>query len=584
VALCRLEAKIISRSAGRSSVGAASYRTGKCATSAAAYRAGAELRDERTGAVYDYTRKRGVLGAEIMLPPDAPAWMQDRGQLWNAVEKAEKRADAQLARDYILTLPHELDAAQRRDLTRAFVQAQFVDQGYAADIAWHAPHGKGDERNHHAHVMVVMRRVDGDGFARTKERPPAGKHPAQQWKADLRGWREAWANTGADALAKAGFELEAVRFRVGHLTLDKQREAAVARGDLTWAETLDREAEPKQGPLATRLEQQGRASHAGNDRRDVQARNEQRASLKAEHAAVTAQIIDLEQEKARRRMDGEAEALTPARLKMQHEAEVLKLDQAKAITAEAQKFQAAKQQEAEEAKRGESQRRQDSEARAASGEIEDAKGRYAQALGSKYDIRDPYGSLAAAAMSEYAMFNRQQKELQKDIAAEKDPAKRELLQLRQQIEAHDYMAITSERLAGISAVIAGRQDSPIAERDRERAAFYREEAAKLREQRSALQEAERDRADGKETRPRDPERGRSAEPTEADKVRGQDEETKKREGLNANEAPEARPGNKETRETQNREAAEWAAAGRTVTSRDATAKTPTQGRGGGKGR
>ena len=114
MALCRFEAKVISRSGGRSTIGAASYRSGKCATSAAAYRAGAELKDERTGVVYDYTRKRGVLGAEVMLPAGAPAWMADRGQLWNAVEKAEKRADAQLARDYILTLPHELDAGQRR--------------------------------------------------------------------------------------------------------------------------------------------------------------------------------------------------------------------------------------------------------------------------------------------------------------------------------------------------------------------------------------------------------------------------------------------------------------------------------------
>jgi hypothetical protein len=300
VALCRLEAKIISRSGGRSAVGAASYRTGKCATSAAAYRAGAELKDERTGAVYNYTRKRGVMGAEILLPEDAPEWMRDRGQLWNAVEKAEKRADAQLARDYILTLPHELDAEQRRDLTREFVRRQFVEKGFVADIAWHAPHGKGDERNHHAHVMVVMRRVDGEGFARTKERAPAGKHPAEHWKNELRAWREAWANTGADVLAAAGHELEAVRFRAGHLTLDKQREAAIARGDHAWAETLDREAEPKQGPLATKIEREGRTSHAGDDRRDVQARNAERAALRDEHAQVTAQIIDLEQERQKR--------------------------------------------------------------------------------------------------------------------------------------------------------------------------------------------------------------------------------------------------------------------------------------------
>ncbi len=307
MALCRLEAKIISRSGGRSTVGSASYRTGKCATSAAAYRAGAELTDERTGKTFDYSRKRGVEGAEIMLPAGAPDWMRDREQLWNAVEKAEKRSDAQLARDYILTLPHELDADQRRTLSREFVREQFVDKGYAADIAWHAPHGQGDERNHHAHVMVVMRRIEGDGFARTKERPPEGKHPAEQWKADLRAQREAWANAGGNALERAGFHVEAERFRAGHLTLAQQREAAIARGDTAWAEALDREAEPKQGPLATKIEREGRESHAGNDRRAVQERNAERARLKEEHARVSAEIIDLQAEREKRARQAEQE-------------------------------------------------------------------------------------------------------------------------------------------------------------------------------------------------------------------------------------------------------------------------------------
>jgi hypothetical protein len=148
--------------------------------------------------------------------------------------------------------------------------------------------------------MVVMRRCDANGFASKKERPPDGKHPAEHWKAELRTQREAWANAGADALDAAGFHLEAVRFRAGHLTLDKQREAAIVRGDHEWAERLDREAEPKQGPLATKIEQQGRESHAGNDRRAVQERNALRAELKVEHARVTAEIIDLEQAREQR--------------------------------------------------------------------------------------------------------------------------------------------------------------------------------------------------------------------------------------------------------------------------------------------
>ena len=484
MALCRFEAKIISRSGGRSTIGAAAYRSGKSVTASAAYRHGDAVKDERTGVTYDYTRKRGVMGSEIMLPDDAPDWMRDRGQLWNSVEKVEKRADAQLARDHILTLPHELTAEQRRDLTREFVQAQFVDKGYVADIAWHAPHGKGDERNFHAHVMVVMRKADENGFARKKERPPEGKHPADHWKAELRAQREAWANAGADKLKEAGFEIEAIRFRAGHMTIEKQREAAIARGDLIWAERLDREAEPKQGPLATKLEREGRESHAGNDRRAAQARNAERAELNAEQAAVSAEIIDLER---RRKMDGEE--LTDERLKLQAQREAETLAAAKAQKERLAGYETQKQQEADAAKQDQQKRRQADERRAAEGDITSAQGRYAQALGQHYDIRDPYGSLARAAMAEYGQFHRQREELRKEIAATKDPQEREALQLRQRIEGCEYMAITSQRIAGISAVVAGREDAPQAKLDRERAEFWQQEAAKAREQRAQLMEA-----------------------------------------------------------------------------------------------
>ena len=80
--------------------------------------------------VFDYTRKRGVLYAEILTPPNTPAWMEDRAQLWNAVEKAEKRKDAQLARDLLLSLPHELTPEQRRDLVREFDQHGICGAGH----------------------------------------------------------------------------------------------------------------------------------------------------------------------------------------------------------------------------------------------------------------------------------------------------------------------------------------------------------------------------------------------------------------------------------------------------------------------
>ncbi|MBF3057998.1 MobA/MobL family protein, partial [Pseudomonas aeruginosa] len=105
MAIYHASTKPIARSGGRSSV------------AAAAYRAGCELVDERTGLVHNYTRRAGVVSAEILTPDGGSA---DRSQLWNAAELAEKRKDSRTAREWIVALPSELDAEQRAGLARAF--------------------------------------------------------------------------------------------------------------------------------------------------------------------------------------------------------------------------------------------------------------------------------------------------------------------------------------------------------------------------------------------------------------------------------------------------------------------------------
>ena len=95
VADYHLSVKTVSRSAGRS------------ATAAAAYRAGVEITDERTGEIHDYTRKGGVVSADLLLPADAPEWAADRAALWNAAEQAEKRKNSTVAREFEIALPAE---------------------------------------------------------------------------------------------------------------------------------------------------------------------------------------------------------------------------------------------------------------------------------------------------------------------------------------------------------------------------------------------------------------------------------------------------------------------------------------------
>jgi hypothetical protein len=197
MAIYHLSADVVRRSAGRT------------ATAAAAYRAAELITDQRTGLSFDYRPRRGVVHREILAADDAPAWARDRAQLWNRVEATEKRKDAQLAREIELALPHELTSVQRCELVRRFVRAAFVDAGMTADIALHAPGGQGDNRNHHAHILLTMRRIEGASFG-AKER--AWNAPAL-----LEHWRVLWAGHVNRALARAG-----ERERIDHRSLEAQ--------------------------------------------------------------------------------------------------------------------------------------------------------------------------------------------------------------------------------------------------------------------------------------------------------------------------------------------------------------------------
>ena len=255
MAIYRLSAQLVKRSDGRS------------ATAAAAYRAGSLVPDARTGLVFDYTRRHGVAHAEILAPPDTPAWMLDRVALWNGVEAAENRKDAQLAREIEFALPHELTAAQRLALIRDFVQREFVARGMVADVTIHRPDRRGDRRNHHAHVMLTLRALTADGFG----------PKARDWNdsALLEHWRAAWSSSVNDALAARG-----VSQRVDHRSYS-------ARG-------LPFEPEPKMGPVATAIERRGRVSQTGRERRAIRDRNRKRAELAAKLSLLSAELETLD--------------------------------------------------------------------------------------------------------------------------------------------------------------------------------------------------------------------------------------------------------------------------------------------------
>lgn len=291
MAIYHLRATMISRSAGRS------------ATAAAAYRTAERIEDHRTGLVFDYRARGGVDHVETLAPADAPAWVQDRAALWNAVEQAETRKNSQVAREIRVALPHELGHAQRVELVRDFCQREFVDRGMVADIALHAPGGEGDERNHHAHILLTTREIGPEGFT-TKNR---------DWNAKelLEGWREAWAQDTNRALERCG-----AHERVDHRTLEAQRveataraQEAHARGDeaealreTVRAVSLDRKPLPQLSAGAWQLKERGIEVAAVQVWREVKAQA-------AEVARVAQELAD----RARSWLERAAERLSPER-------------------------------------------------------------------------------------------------------------------------------------------------------------------------------------------------------------------------------------------------------------------------------
>jgi hypothetical protein len=264
---------------------------GQSGIAKAAYNAREKITDERTGQVKNYGRNQAdVLFSGIFLDSkrNAPAWVQDRSALWNAAVTAEKRKDAREAQEIILNLPHELTDKQRRYMLTDFVREQLTrSTGRVVDVNIHRPPLQGDDRNYHGHLLMTLREIGPDGF---------GKRLPEMTPDQIDRLREKWAERGATELRKAGFEIEADRWAVGHLSLDRQREAAKERGDLAHAETLDKEPTKHRGPGASAMERKGTETDRGNAEREVVNANSETARLKTELAAIDRQIAAAERE------------------------------------------------------------------------------------------------------------------------------------------------------------------------------------------------------------------------------------------------------------------------------------------------
>ena len=203
VAIYHFSVKIIGRSSGRSSVAASAYRVGE------------KILNRFDGRQHDYSRRKGVVYKEILLPTEAPIEFYDRATLWNAVEFSEKRKDAQTAREVEVALPCELDLQENIALLREYIDKNFIDLGVCADFAMHNNDG-----NPHAHIMLTMREVSERGFGKKN----------RDWNKPqmLEKWREGWARCVNERLKLHGFS----EF-IDHRSLEAQgsgREATIHIG------------------------------------------------------------------------------------------------------------------------------------------------------------------------------------------------------------------------------------------------------------------------------------------------------------------------------------------------------------------
>ncbi|GAB5055749.1 MobQ family relaxase [Companilactobacillus alimentarius] len=131
---------------------------GRSAIAGSAYRSGEKLFDQKEGRSYFYARSV-MPESFILTPKNAPKWASDREQLWNEVEKKDRKANSRYAKEFNVALPIELSTDEQKELLTKYVQENFVDQGMVADVAIHRDHPD----NPHAHVMLTNRPFNPDG-------------------------------------------------------------------------------------------------------------------------------------------------------------------------------------------------------------------------------------------------------------------------------------------------------------------------------------------------------------------------------------------------------------------------------------
>ena len=267
------------------SVKAISRGRGQSAVACAAYRSGEKLTCDYYGKEQDYTQKSGVEFKNIYAPKNIKPELLDRNQLWNAVERSERRKDALLAREFEIAFPQELNKEQRKSLLSDLCQDIVKKHGVVVDAAIHAPHvGSGsDERNYHAHIMFTTRAINKNGTFEAKKYRDFSR---DNGTAMVTEWRKDFADLVNTQLEQIG-----CTERVSHLSYQ----------DLG----IEQEATTHEGYQVTQLRRMGIDTEVSLENNAIKARNAEKLKngpliegLDQEIIASDAILSDLQQSKA----------------------------------------------------------------------------------------------------------------------------------------------------------------------------------------------------------------------------------------------------------------------------------------------
>ena len=256
------------------SVNIISRGKGKSAVASAAYISGEKIKNEWDGVTHDYTKKQGVISKEIFLPDHAPKEYKDRKTLWNSVELFEKNSNAQLARNFIISLPKELSIEENKKMIEEYVQNNFVKEGMIVDLAIHDESREGNQ-NIHAHIMTIVRPINEDGTWGQKSKkeyildekgekilnkngkPKTRKVELTTWndKGNVEKWRENFSDLCNEYLAKNNIEK-----RVDHRSFKRQGIKQIPTIHL--------------GASASAMERKGIRTEKGDINREIKKQNE----------------------------------------------------------------------------------------------------------------------------------------------------------------------------------------------------------------------------------------------------------------------------------------------------------------------